>query len=207
MTRSPRSILYGQHAAPGGVSPPVQCGAVIFKVAGPNTGLSWYNSAGPITPHGRGGHSQWIAKAIHSLIEPLRKAAAKALPYLPVAGVPEIHPQTEDDRGNVNPIGVRSCYDDGKRCAETLFFDCWRQHALDTKVAQIFNIYGPRMHHADGCVDDLISGFIALMDSNKSVTGPINMGNPGEFTIRELAEKTIAYFRGLFPELSELRYQ
>lgn len=75
MTRSPRSILYGQHAAPGGVSPPVQCGAVIFKVAGPNTGLSWYNSAGPITAHRRGGHSQWIAKAMHSLIEPLRKAA------------------------------------------------------------------------------------------------------------------------------------
>jgi hypothetical protein len=167
MTRSPRSILYGQHAAPRGVAPPEKCGAVIFKVAGPNTGLSWYNSAGPITPHGRGGHSQWIAKAMHSLMEPLRKAAAKALRYLPVAGVPEIHPQTEDYRGTVNPIGIRSCYD-------------------------------------DGCVDDLVSGFIALMDSDKSVTGPINMGNPGEFTIRELAEKTIAYFRGLFPELIEL---
>jgi UDP-glucuronate decarboxylase len=138
-----------------------------------------------------------------------------------VYGDPATHPQTEDCWGNVNPIGLRSCYDEGKHCAEMLFFDYWRQHELDIKVARIFNTYGPRMHHADGwmvsnfivqalrgepitvygdgskthsfcCVDDLVSGFIALMDSDKSVTGPINMGNPGEFTIHELAEKTIA---------------
>ena len=138
-----------------------------------------------------------------------------------VYGAPEIHPQTEDYWGNVNPIGIRSCYDEGKRCAETLFFDYWRQHGLDIKVVRIFNTYGPRMHHADGrvvsnfivqalrgepitiygdgsqtrsfCyVDDLVAGFMAMMDSDSDVVGPINMGNPGEFTIRELAEKTIA---------------
>ena len=138
-----------------------------------------------------------------------------------VYGDPSIHPQTEDYWGNVNPIGIRSCYDEGKRCAETLFFDYWRQHGLDIKVVRIFNTYGPRMHHADGrvvsnfivqalrgepitiygdgsqtrsfCyVDDLVTGFIAMMDSDRDVIGPINMGNPGEFTIRELAEKTIA---------------
>ena len=128
---------------------------------------------------------------------------------------------TEDYWGNVNPIGPRSCYDEGKRCAETLFFDYHRQHGLGIKVARIFNTYGPRMHPSDGrvvsnfivqalqgqpitifgdgqqtrsfCyVDDLIRGFIALMESPGDVTGPINLGNPGEFTIRELAEKVIA---------------
>ena len=137
-----------------------------------------------------------------------------------VYGDPAIHPQTEDYWGNVNPIGPRSCYDEGKRCAETLFFDYHRQHGLDIKVARIFNTYGPRMHHADGrvvsnfivqaiqgeditiygdgsqtrsfCyVDDLVDGFIRFMDSNEKVTGPINLGNPNEFTIRELAEKTL----------------
>lgn len=138
-----------------------------------------------------------------------------------VYGDPSVHPQPEGYWGNVNPIGPRSCYDEGKRCAETLFFDYHRQHDLEIKVVRIFNTYGPRMHHADGrvvsnfivqalrgepitiygdgqqtrsfCyVDDLIEGFIRLMDTDASVTGPINIGNPGEFTIRELAEKCIA---------------
>jgi len=138
-----------------------------------------------------------------------------------VYGDPTVHPQPEDYWGNVNPIGPRSCYDEAKRCAETLFFDYQRQHGLDIKVVRIFNTYGPRMHHADGrvvsnfivqalrdepitiygdgqqtrsfCyVDDLVEGFIRMMETDTSVPGPINLGNPGEFTIRELAEKTIA---------------
>jgi len=137
-----------------------------------------------------------------------------------VYGDPVIHPQVEGYWGNVNPIGPRSCYDEGKRCAETLFFDYHRQHNLDIKVARIFNTYGPRMHPNDGrvvsnfivqalrgepitiygegqqtrsfCyVDDLISGFMKLMDTEHGFTGPVNLGNPGEFTIRELAEKVI----------------
>jgi UDP-glucuronate decarboxylase len=138
-----------------------------------------------------------------------------------VYGDPEQHPQREDYWGHVNPIGPRSCYDEGKRCAETLFFDYHRQHGLQIKVARIFNTYGPRMHPNDGrvvsnfivqalrnepitiygeglqtrsfCyVDDLIDGFIKLMATDDTVTGPINLGNPGEFTIRQLAEKVIA---------------
>ena len=137
-----------------------------------------------------------------------------------VYGDPLVHPQTEDYWGNVNPVGPRSCYDEGKRCAETLFFDYHRQHGLEIKVARIFNTYGPRMHPSDGrvvsnfivqalngdpitiygdgsqtrsfCyVDDLIDGFIRLMASPASVTGPINLGNPGEFTIKDLAEIVI----------------
>lgn len=137
-----------------------------------------------------------------------------------VYGDPAVHPQPESYWGNVNPIGPRSCYDEGKRCAETLFFDYHRQHGLEIKVARIFNTYGPRMHHADGrvvsnfivqalrgepitiygdgsqtrsfCyVDDLIEGFIKLMESDASVTGPVNLGNPGEFTMLELAEKVV----------------
>lgn len=137
-----------------------------------------------------------------------------------VYGDPSVHPQTEDYWGNVNPVGPRSCYDEGKRCAETLFFDYHRQHRLEIKVARIFNTYGPRMHPNDGrvvsnfivqalkgepitiygdgsqtrsfCyVDDLIEGFVRLMGSSAEVTGPVNLGNPGEFTIRELAELTI----------------
>ncbi len=133
-----------------------------------------------------------------------------------VYGDPSVHPQTEDYWGNVNPIGPRSCYDEGKRCAETLFFDYHRQHRLEIKVARIFNTYGPRMHPSDGrvvsnfivqalkgepitiygdgeqtrsfCyVDDLIEGFIGLMNSPAEITGPVNLGNPGEFTMRELA--------------------
>lgn len=138
-----------------------------------------------------------------------------------VYGDPTVHPQTEDYWGNVNPIGIRSCYDEGKRCAETLFFDYHRQHGLQIKVARIFNTYGPRMHHADGrvisnfimqalqgqsisvygeglqtrsfCyVDDLVDGIIRLMNSGDDVTGPVNLGNPVEFSIIELARKIIS---------------
>ena len=137
-----------------------------------------------------------------------------------VYGDPQVHPQTEDYWGSVNPIGLRSCYDEGKRCAETLFFDYHRQHGLPIKVARIFNTYGPRMHPADGrvvsnfvmqalrgealtlygqgnqtrsfCyVDDLVDGLIRLMDTPEDFVGPVNLGNPDEFTIRELAEKVI----------------
>ncbi|RXT54056.1 UDP-glucuronic acid decarboxylase family protein [Bradyrhizobium betae] len=138
-----------------------------------------------------------------------------------VYGDPAIHPQTEQYWGNVNPIGPRSCYDEGKRCAETLFFDYHRQCGLEIKVARIFNTYGPRMHRADGrvvsnfiiqalsgepitlygdgsqtrsfCyVDDLVDGLVRLMESRASFTGPVNLGNDGEFTIRELAELVLA---------------
>ena len=137
-----------------------------------------------------------------------------------VYGDPSVHPQTEDYWGNVNPIGIRSCYDEGKRCAETLFFDYHRQMNLDVKVVRIFNTYGPRMRCDDGrvvsnyicqaiegadvtiygdgsqtrsfCfVDDLIEGFLRLMDSEPGFAGPVNIGNPNEFTIRELAELVI----------------
>ena len=139
-----------------------------------------------------------------------------------VYGDPLIHPQTEDYWGNVNPIGIRSCYDEGKRCAETLFFDYWRQHALPIKVARIFNTYGPRMQPNDGrvvssfivqalqgepitvfgdggqtrsfCyVDDLVEGITRLMLTEEAITGPINLGNNSEFTILELAQKVIEY--------------
>ncbi|HEY2357752.1 MAG TPA: UDP-glucuronic acid decarboxylase family protein [Phenylobacterium sp.] len=137
-----------------------------------------------------------------------------------VYGDPAVHPQTEDYWGNVNPIGPRSCYDEGKRCAETLFFDYQRQNGVEIKVARIFNTYGPRTHPNDGrvvssfivqaltdqpitifgggqqtrsfCyVDDLIDGFVNLMSTPKEVSGPINLGNPGEFTIGELANKVV----------------
>jgi UDP-glucuronate decarboxylase len=137
-----------------------------------------------------------------------------------VYGDPEEHPQSESYWGRVNPIGPRSCYDEGKRCAETLFFDYHRQHGLQIKVARIFNTYGPRMHPNDGrvvsnfvlqalegepitiygdgsqtrsfCyVDDLVEGFIRLMETGPDVTGPVNLGNPGEFSIKELAEQVI----------------
>ncbi len=142
-----------------------------------------------------------------------------------VYGDPEVHPQVESYWGKVNPIGIRSCYDEGKRCAETLFFDYHRQHNLEIKVMRIFNTYGPRMHPDDGrvvsnfivqalrgdditiygdgsqsrsfCyVDDLIEGMVRLMESPASLTGPINIGNPGEFTIRELAEKVLEMVGG-----------
>jgi len=137
-----------------------------------------------------------------------------------VYGDPEVHPQREEYWGNVNPIGVRSCYDEGKRCAETLFFDYHRQHGLAIKVARIFNTYGPRMHPDDGrvvstfivqalkneaitiygegaqtrsfCyVDDMIEAFVAFMSSAPELTGPVNLGNPNEITVAELAEKIL----------------
>src|SRR5258707_1833341 len=138
-----------------------------------------------------------------------------------VYGDPEVHPQPEEYWGKVNPIGIRSCYDEGKRCAETLFFDYYRQHGLDIKVVRIFNTYGPRMHpndgrvvsnfivqallgrditvHGDGSqtrafcyVDDLIDGLVRLMGTRDEVTGPVNIGNPDEFSILELATTVIA---------------
>lgn len=137
-----------------------------------------------------------------------------------VYGDPEVHPQTEDYWGRVNPIGIRSCYDEGKRCAETLFFDYHRQHKVDIKVVRIFNTYGPRMHPNDGrvvsnfivqalkgeditiygtgqqtrsfCyVDDLIDGLVRMMNSPAALTGPVNMGNPNEMTMLELAEQVL----------------
>jgi len=137
-----------------------------------------------------------------------------------VYGDPEIHPQPESYKGSVNPIGIRACYDEGKRCAETLFFDYHRQHKLNIKVMRIFNTYGPNMHPHDGRVvsnfivqalkneditvygegnqtrsfcycDDLIDGMYRLMNSRDGFTGPVNIGNPGEFTILELAQKVI----------------
>jgi len=148
-----------------------------------------------------------------------------------VYGDPIIHPQTEEYWGNVNPTGIRSCYDEGKRCAETLFFDYWRQHNLEIKVARIFNTYGPRMLTNDGrvvsnfivqalngekitiygdgtqtrsfCyVGDMIDAFMRFMDTEPEITGPINLGNPNEFTILELAEKVIT----LTNSSSEIQY-
>ena len=142
-----------------------------------------------------------------------------------VYGDPEVHPQPEEYWGRVNPIGIRSCYDEGKRCAETLFFDYHRQHALEIKVIRIFNTYGPRMHPNDGrvvsnfivqalkgedisiygdgqqtrsfCyVDDLIDGMVRMMQSDASFTGPVNIGNPGEFTMLELAEMVLRIVGG-----------
>ncbi len=138
-----------------------------------------------------------------------------------VYGDPAVHPQPEDYWGHVNPIGIRSCYDEGKRCAETLFFDYWRQHQLEIKVVRIFNTYGPRMHPSDGrvvsnfivqalrgepitlygdgtqtrsfCyVDDLIDGLLKMMDSDKALVGPVNLGNPVEFSMLELATKILS---------------
>ena len=149
-----------------------------------------------------------------------------------VYGDPTQHPQQESYWGNVNPIGIRSCYDEGKRCAETLFFDYHRQHGIDIKVARIFNTYGPRMHPADGrvvsnfivqalsgkpitiygngsqtrsfCyVDDLVEGFLRLMDTEEGFTGPVNLGNPVEFTIRQLAELVIAQTGARSPLIEE----
>jgi UDP-glucuronate decarboxylase len=148
-----------------------------------------------------------------------------------VYGDPEVHPQPESYWGRVNPVGIRSCYDEGKRCAETLFFDYWRQHHLRIKVVRIFNTYGPRMHPNDGrvvsnfivqalkdeditiygdgkqsrsfCyVDDLVDGLVRMMDSEDDFTGPVNMGNAGEFTMLELAQKVI----GLTGSRSNIRH-
>ena len=185
-----------------------------------------YNLACPASPvHYQHDPVQTTKTSVHGAINVLGLAKRLGCKVLQastseVYGDPSVHPQTEDYWGNVNPIGPRSCYDEGKRCAETLFFDYHRQHGIEIKVARIFNTYGPRMHPNDGrvvsnfivqalkgepitlfgdgsqtrsfCyVDDLITGFMRLMDTPAAVTGPINLGNPKEFSIRELAELVI----------------
>lgn len=185
-----------------------------------------YNLACPASPiHYQHDPVQTTKTSVHGAINMLglaKRLNAKIFQASTseVYGDPKVHPQTEDYWGHVNPIGFRSCYDEGKRCAETLFFDYRRQHNLRIKVARIFNTYGPRMHPNDGrvvsnfimqalqglpitiygdgsqtrsfCyVDDLIEAFIRLMDSPDDFTGPVNTGNPDEFTIKELAEKVI----------------
>ena len=185
-----------------------------------------YNLACPASPiHYQFDPVQTTKTSVHGAINMLglaKRVKAKIFQSSTseVYGDPTVHPQTEDYRGNVNPIAPRACYDEGKRCAETLFFDYHRQHKLRIKVARIFNTYGPRMHPNDGrvvsnfivqalrgesitiygkgtqtrsfCyVDDLIEGFVRLMDSRDKLTGPVNLGNPGEFTILELAQKVI----------------
>ncbi len=186
-----------------------------------------YNLACPASPiHYQHDPVQTTKTSVHGAINMLglaKRVKAKIFQASTseVYGDPEIHPQPESYWGRVNPIGIRSCYDEGKRCAETLFFDYWRQHNMRIKVARIFNTYGPRMHPNDGrvvsnfivqalqgkpitiygdgnqtrsfCfVDDLIQGFIALMATPDDITGPINLGNPAEFTILQLAEMVIA---------------
>ena len=186
-----------------------------------------YNLACPASPiHYQYDPVQTTKTSVHGAINMLglakrRKAKIFQASTSEVYGDPAVHPQPEEYWGNVNPIGIRSCYDEGKRCAETLFFDYHRQHKLRIKVARIFNTYGPRMHPNDGrvvsnfivqalrgqditlygdgdqtrsfCyVDDLVEGFIRLMDTGDEVTGPINLGNPGEFTMRALAEKVVS---------------
>jgi len=185
-----------------------------------------YNMACPASPiHYQFDPVQTTKTSVHGAINMLglakrTKARILQASTSEVYGDPSVHPQEESYWGNVNPIGPRSCYDEGKRCAETLFFDYHRQHQLDIKVARIFNTYGPRMHPNDGrvvsnfivqalqgqditlygdgeqtrsfCyVDDLVEGLIRLMESPDGMTGPINLGNPGEFTIKELAEAVI----------------
>ena len=186
-----------------------------------------YNLACPASPiHYQRDPVQTTKTSVHGAINMLglaKRTGARILQASTseVYGDPELHPQPESYWGNVNPIGIRSCYDEGKRCAETLFFDYRRQHSMAIKVARIFNTYGPRMLPDDGrvvsnfivqalqgnditiygdgsqtrsfCyVDDLVDGLIRLMESEEDVTGPINLGNPGEFSIKELAEKVVA---------------
>ena len=186
-----------------------------------------YNLACPASPvHYQHDPVQTTKTSVHGAINMLglaKRLKAKILQASTseVYGDPAVHPQTEEYWGHVNPIGPRSCYDEGKRCAETLFFDYHRQLGLRIKVARIFNTYGPRMHVADGrvvsnfivqalkgqpimlygdgqqtrsfCyVDDLVDGLVRLMDSGDEVTGPINLGNPTEFSMLELAERVIA---------------
>ena len=185
-----------------------------------------YNLACPASPiHYQNDPVQTTKVNVHGAINMLGLAKRLKVKILQastseVYGDPEIHPQKEDYWGHVNCIGVRSCYDEGKRCAETLFFDYHRQHRLNIKVARIFNTYGPHMHPNDGRVvsnficralkglpleiygdgsqtrafcyiSDLVDGLISLMESPDGVTGPMNLGNPGEFTILELAEKVL----------------
>jgi UDP-glucuronate decarboxylase len=190
-----------------------------------------FNLACPASPiHYQRDPVQTTKTSVHGAINMLglaKRTKAKILQASTseVYGDPEVHPQNESYWGHVNPIGIRSCYDEGKRCAETLFFDYHRQHQLEIKVVRIFNTYGPRMHPNDGrvvsnfivqalsgkditiygdgsqtrsfCyVDDLIEGFIRLMASSSETTGPINIGNPVESTIKELAETIIAMVGG-----------
>jgi UDP-glucuronate decarboxylase len=185
-----------------------------------------YNLACPASPvHYQFDPVQTTKTSVHGAINMLglaKRVRARILQASTseVYGDPEVHPQPESYWGRVNPIGIRSCYDEGKRCAETLFFDYWRQHKLPIKVARIFNTYGPNMHPDDGrvvsnfimqallgkpitiygsgeqtrsfCyVSDLVDGLVRFMETRPSVTGPINLGNPGEFTIRQLAELVI----------------
>jgi UDP-glucuronate decarboxylase len=185
-----------------------------------------YNLACPASPiHYQKDPVQTTKTNVHGAINMLglaKRTGARILQASTseVYGDPEVHPQEESYWGRVNPIGIRSCYDEGKRCAETLFFDYWRQNQLEIKVVRIFNTYGPKMHPNDGrvvsnfivqalkgdeitiygdgkqtrsfCfVDDLIDGLIEFMNSKKELTGPMNLGNPTEFTILELAEKVI----------------
>jgi len=185
-----------------------------------------YNLACPASPvHYQFDPVQTTKTSVHGAINMLglaKRVKAKILQASTseVYGDPDVHPQVEEYHGNVNTIGPRACYDEGKRCAETLFFDYYRQHKLNIRVARIFNTYGPRMLPNDGrvvsnfivqalqgkpitvfgdgsqtrsfCyVDDLVRGLIALMDAPDSVTGPINLGNPGEFTIKQLAEMVV----------------
>ena len=182
-----------------------------------------YNLACPASPiHYQHDPVQTTKTSVHGAINMLglaKRVRAKILQASTseVYGDPEVHPQTEEYWGHVNPIGIRSCYDEGKRCAETLFFDYHRQHQLEIKVMRIFNTYGPRMHPDDGrvvsnfvmqalhnrditiygdgsqtrsfCyVDDLIDGMVAFMNTGPNTSGPINVGNPNEFTILQLAE-------------------
>lgn len=186
-----------------------------------------YNLACPASPiHYQFDPVQTTKTSVHGAINMLGlakrlKARIFQASTSEVYGDPAMHPQREEYWGNVNPIGLRACYDEGKRCAETLFFDYYRQHNLKIKVARIFNTYGPRMHPNDGRVVsnfvvqalkgepitlygdgnqtrsfcyvlDMIEAFVRLMNSPDELTGPVNLGNPGEFTIRELAEKVIA---------------
>lgn len=197
-----------------------------------------YNLACPASPvHYQFDPVQTTKTSVHGAINILGlakriKAKVFQASTSEVYGDPSVHPQPESYWGNVNPIGVRSCYDEGKRCAETLFFDYKRQHNLEIKVARIFNTYGPRMHPQDGRVvsnfiiqaiknepitiygdgkqtrsfcycDDLVEGFIRLMNSDESITGPINLGNPGEFTMLELADNILK----LTNSSSELIYE
>jgi UDP-glucuronate decarboxylase len=186
-----------------------------------------YNLACPASPiHYQFDPVQTTKTSVHGAINMLglakrTKARILQASTSEVYGDPEVHPQVESYWGRVNPIGIRSCYDEGKRCAETLFFDYHRQNGVDIKVVRIFNTYGPNMHPNDGRVvsnfivqalenkditiygdgsqtrsfqyiDDLVDGMVKMMESEKGFTGPVNLGNPGEFTIKELAEKVLS---------------